>query len=150
MVLTILFAPSPPSVERKKIKQDMKYTEISLIDEFAEKLSSKSYSSREYQFAEENLKEEINKKESIQQNTPVVLLILSSLYLYFFEYMMGISAQKIIDSVPKTFKGLSFIVVITAIFPLLLKLDYFSDLKFQKQALAALRKAQILKENVNK
>lgn len=145
--LIILLSDLIPDLKRKtKIKQDIRYTEISTIDKFVKKLLFKKYSLLELKYEEENLKENLAKNEKIQQSLPISLLIFILGSLYIMEYMIGISAQNIIDAFPTVFKGLSFFIVITVIFPLFFKADYFSNIKFQKQALTALKKAQILHE----
>ena len=150
MISIILLSDLIPDLKRiTKIRQDIKYIEISPIDNFVEELLSKKYSLLELKYEEENLKEDLTKNEKILEKLPSSLLIYIIIYLYFFEYMTGISTQNIIDAFPTVFKGLSFFLVITFIFPLFFKADYFSDIKFQKQALTALKKAQIIHEGKN-
>ena len=61
-----------------------------------------------------------------------------------YKLIFNKSAKDIIDNVNIFFEGIGFTVAITTIFTFVLKWTLFNSVKHKKQALSAIKKAQIL------
>lgn len=95
----------------------------------------------------EKLKNKIEKNEYSQNIIFLSLPIFVVTLLLFFEYVTGISTDNLINEFPTHFKGLFFVVTVAMFLTIILKSDYINNLQFQKQALSALKQAQIIITN---
>ena len=114
------------------------------INEFAFDLYEK-YNLLELKLKEEELKTNIEDHESSRKLAIIPLSILFILFSIFaFEIIMGISTTNMINTFNVHFKGVTFIIFTTTICNFALDWTLFSSIKFKKQALSAIKKAQIL------
>ena len=123
--------------------KDNKKANYLTIDGFALKLYQK-YDLLELKFQEEELKTNIEEHESSKR----IIIPLSIFFIWFsitiFEIITGTSTKSTIDNFDVYFQGISFIVFTTTICNFALNWTLFSSIKFKKQALSAIKKAQIL------
>ncbi|VEP13487.1 membrane hypothetical protein [Hyella patelloides LEGE 07179] len=113
------------------------------INEFALYLDEQ-YNLLELKFQEEDLKKDIEEHESSRNIAIIPLsILLFLLFLWYFQFILGMSTKDIIDNFPDYF-GIGFSVLCTTIVNFALKLALFNSVKFKKQALSAIRKAQTL------
>lgn len=114
------------------------------INELALYLSEK-YDLFHLKFQEEDLKQEIEEHISSRNIAIVPLSFFIFLFnILAFELIIGISTEGFLNNFPTYFGGISFIAFATTIFNFMLHLTLLSSVKFKKEALSALKKAQIL------
>lgn len=107
------------------------------------------YISRKYRIStikiqEERLRYKIVMLESYQTKAIISLPLLIVCFLFLFEYIFGVSVDSFILNFSQKVKGTLFIAFVTTVLTTIIKSDYINPLTYQKQALSALKQAQIL------
>jgi len=105
---------------------------------------SKKYRVSTIKIQEERLRQKIVMVESHQTKVIILLPLIVVCFLFLLEYITGISIDSFIVNFPRKVKGTFFIASIATLLTTIIKSDYISLLTYKKQALSALKQAQIL------